>query len=331
MADAYTTTASVDYVQTAYDMLAYPPLRAELYFDQVADVKPTKQAMPGLVVTFTIQADLAVASSPLNESVDVSAVAISDNQLSVTLAEYGNSVITTSKLRAGSYVDIDEVVANVIGYNGGVSIDSVSRNVLAAGNNVNYSAGTTGITPTARNQLTVNDTLRAFDVRVAAATLRTQNVPTVGGAYWAFIHPLAAFDLRSETGQGSWRQPHEYSQPDQIWQGEIGQFEGVRFIETPRAPEFTAAGSSNSTGHFDVFATLFGGRQAFAKAFSIVDGNGPDPHIVPGPVVDKLRRFVPISWYQIVGYSVFRQPALLRVESSSSIDGLVTPPSIDIN
>lgn len=331
MADAYTTTASTDYVQTAYDLLAYPALRPELYFDQVADVKPTKQDKPGLVVTFTIQADLAVASTALNESTDVSAVAISDNQLSVTLAEYGNAVITTSKLRAGSYVDIDEVVANVIGYNGGVSIDSVARSVLQAGNNVNYSAGTTGTTPTARANLVTGDTIRAFDVRVAAATLRTQNVPTVGGAYWAFIHPMVAFDLRSETGSGSWRQPHEYSQPDQIWQGEIGQFEGVRFIETPRAPEFAAAGSSNTTGHYDVFATIFGGRQAFAKAYSIVDGNGPDPHIVPGPVTDHLRRFVPISWYQIVGYSVFRQPALLRVESQSSVDALITPPAVDIN
>jgi N4-gp56 family major capsid protein len=226
-------------------------------------------------------------------------------------------------------VDIDEVVANVVGYNAGVSIDSVARSVLQAGTNVNYSAGTTGTTPTTRAGVTYQDTIRAFDVRVATTTLRTQNVPTVGGYYWAFIHPMVSIDLRQETGQGSWRQPHEYSQPDQIWQGEIGAFEGVRFIETPRAPEFTAAGSSNTTGHYDVFATLFGGRQAFAKAHSIVDGNGPDPHIVPGPVTDHLRRFVPLGWYQIVGYSVFRQPALLRVESASSVDALISPPSID--
>lgn len=330
IADVYTTTASVDYVQTAYDMVAYPALRPELYFDQVADVKPTRQAMPGLVVTFTIQSDLAAASSPLNQSTDVSAVPISDNQLSVTLAEYGNAVITTAALRAGSYVDIDEVVANVIGYNAGVSIDSVARSVLEGGNNVNYSAGTTGTTPTARNQIVAGDTIRAYDVRVAVATLRTNNVPTVGGSYWAFIHPEVVFDLMSETGTSSWTEPHVYSQPDEIWEGELGRFQGVRFIETPRAPVFTAAGSSTTAPH-DVFATLFGGKQAFAKAFSIVDGNTMDPHIVPGPVTDHLRRFVPIGWYHIVGYSVFRQPALLRVESASSIDGLISIPSVDVN
>lgn len=309
-------------------MVAYPALRPELYFDQVADVKPTRQAMPGLVVTFTIQSDLAVASTPLNQSQDVSAVAISDNQLSVTLAEYGNAVITTALLRAGSYVDIDEVVANVIGYNAGVSIDSVARSVLEAGNNVNYSAGTTGVTPTARNQIVAGDTIRAYDVRVAVATLRTNNVPTINGSYIAFIHPEVVFDLMSETGNASWTDPHVYSQPEEIWEGELGRFQGCRFIETPRAPIFLAAGSSTTSPH-DVFGTLFLGKQSFAKAYSIVDGNTEDPHVIAGPVTDHLRRFVPLGWYHIVGYSVFRQPALLRVESASSIDGLITPPVID--
>lgn len=108
-----------------------------------------------------------------------------------------------------------------------------------------------------------------------------------------------------------------------IWDNELGTFAGVRFIETPRAPEFLNAGSSSASGVYNVFATIFGGKQAFAKAYSTEDGNGEDPHIVPGPVTDHLRRFVPIGWYQLVGYAVFRQAALLRVESSSSIQALI--------
>ena len=324
MAFTTTGTSNINYVQTAYDLMTRPYLRPELFFDQLADVKPTKQSMPGLVVTFTIQNDLAVASATISESVDITPVSISSSQISVTLAEYGNAIVTTGKLRAGSYVDIDEVVANVLGYNAAVSIDSVARSVVSAGTTVNYSGG-------ASSRATLNnpDYLSAFDVRLAVATLRTNNVPTVGGSYWSFVHPAAAFDLRTQTGQGSWRQPHEYAQPAEIWAGEIGMFEGVRFIETPRAPEFAGA-SSSASSPADVFGTLFGGVQAFAKAYSIVDGNGPDPHIVPGPVTDTLRRFVPVGWYQIVGYSVFRQPALLRVESVSSIDNaLGTIPSVD--
>ena len=40
---------------------------------------------------------------------------------------------------------------------------------------------------------------------------------------------------------------------------------------------------------------MFLGRQAVAKAHSIVDGNGENPHIVPGPVTDYLRRFLPLG------------------------------------
>ena len=334
MSDVYTTTSSVSYVQEAYDRLAYPALRPELHFDRVADVKPTRQSMPGLTVGFTIQADLPVASTALNESTDVAAVAISDSTVSVTLAEYGSAVISTAKLRGGAYVDIDEIIANVVGFNGGVSIDSVARSVLEAGTNVNYSAGTTGVTPTSRATVTTADTFRGYDVRVAAKTLVTNNVPRMNGSYWAFIHPEVAFDLQAETGIDGWLAPRVYSGDAQnsqqdIWDNELGTFAGVRFIETPRAPEFLNAGSSSASGVYNVFATLFGGKQAFAKAYSTEDGNGEDPHIVPGPVTDHLRRFVPIGWYQLVGYAVFRQAALLRVESSSSIQALIAGVTIN--
>ena len=323
MAYVTTQTANLNYIPTAYDLMARPYLRPELFFDQLADVQPTRQDKPGLTVTFQIQNDLATATTAISESVDITPVAISSSQISVVLAEYGNAIVTTGKARAGSFVDLDEVVANVLGYNAAVSIDSVARAVVAAGSNVNYSGGAAS-----RALLNNPDYLSAYDVRLATATLRTNNVPTVGGSYWAFVHPAAAFDLRSQTGSGTWRTPNEYTQPGEIWTGEIGEFEGVRFIETPRAPEFAGA-SSSASSPADVFATLFGGVQAFAKAHSIVDGNGPNPHIVPGPVTDTLRRFVPIGWYQIVGYSVFRQPSLLRVESVSSIDAALSIPSID--
>jgi hypothetical protein len=38
-----------------------------------------------------------------------------------------------------------------------------------------------------------------------------------------------------------------------------------------------------------------------------------------GPVVDKLRRFPPVSWYWLGTYGIFRQAALRAVESASSI------------
>ena len=316
---AYTTTASVDYAQTAYDRLAYFAYRPELYYDRAVEVKPTRQSMPGATVVFTIQNDLPIASTALNESTDLTPVAMSDSQVSVALAEYGNVTVTTAKLRGESFVEIDPIQANVVGYNAAVSVDEITKLIAQAGTTVDYAVGTAVAAATvSRASITPLNTFGASNVRLEKARLRRSNVPTFGGSYVAYIHPDVSYDLQGQTGTNTWTDPHTYSQPDEIWQGEIGMFQGVRFIETPRAPWFGNAGSSPTTT--SVYGTLFMGRQALCKAHSIVDGNGDNPHIVPGPVTDYLRRFLPLGWYHLVGYGVFRQAALRRVESSSSID-----------
>jgi hypothetical protein len=76
-----------------------------------------------------------------------------------------------------------------------------------------------------------------------------------------------------------------------------------------------------------VYSTYLMGRQSLAKVHSIVDGNGPVPKIIPGPVTDTLRRFVPLGWYWLGGYSVFRQPALLQYFTQSSLTNI--DPGID--
>ena len=317
MADSFTGQGTLNYANTAYDLMAFFALRPELYFDGTADVQPSNQSMPGSAVTFTIQNDLAVASTSLSESVDVSAVAMSDSQITLTLAEYGNAVITTALGRGTSFLDLDRLVTNVVGFNAGISLDTIARNVLQAGSNVNYAAGNGTNTATSRNTVTPANTLVAADIRNARATLSRNNVQRIGGYYLAFIHPDVSYDLQGQTGSATWNEPHAYNEPDQIWQGELGSFQGFRFIETPRAPVFADAGSS--TTFTDVYRTICLGRQALAKAYSYVDGNGEYPTVVPGPITDHLRRFVPWGWYWLGAYGVFRQQALLGIEGASSI------------
>jgi len=314
---AYTTTGTVDYVQTAYDMLAYFALRPELYFDQVADIKPTNQSMAGSSVIFNVQNDMALATTSLNESTDVTTVALTSSQVTLTLNEYGNATITSAAVRAQSFVSIDEVQANTVGYNAGRSLDELAKIQLQAGTNVNYSAGATGVTPGARNQITPSDTLRAYDIRLNVSALKRNNVPGYGGYYLAFIHPDNSFDLWQESGNQALIAPHIYSAPDEVFRGEIGSFAGARFIETPTAPLFADAGSS--TTDTDVYGVLFLGRQALAKVWAIKDGNGPLPVIVMGPIVDTLRRFQPLGWKWMGGFGVFRSASLWRQECASSI------------
>jgi N4-gp56 family major capsid protein len=402
--DSFTTAGSVDFSKAAYDRMAYFALRPELYFDQAADVQPTAQSMPGSSVAFTIVNDLSIASSALTESNDVAVTSMSDSQVTLTLAEYGNAVLTTAKLRGTAFVDIDPVVANVVGYNAGVSLDTIARSALDSGTNVMYASGlgatALNSTVTARSGVTAATTLSSLDIRVARARLRSQNVPTFGGYYVGYIHPDLVADLQGETISGSniqgWRAPLVYSQPGEIWTGELGAFEGVRWIETPRAPVFQGAGASATAGVYtvtalaagqgagtigsgtftgtapqvgatlstsgatvtgtltvsavaantfsfvpgtlstysntaavtagtvtvsatgvNVYGTVIIGRQALAKAHSYVDGNGAYPHVVPGPITDRLRRFVPMGWYWLGAYGIFRQASVMRIESSS--------------
>jgi N4-gp56 family major capsid protein len=316
---ALTQASSLSTDQAAYDRLAYFALRSELLFDQAADVQPTNQSMPGSSVIFTIFADLAEATSTLAETTDITPVAMSDSQVTVTLAEYGNTINTTAKLRGTSFLDVDAAAANLIGYNAGDSIDKVVRDVLAGGTNVAYGGGGSN-DPTGRTSVAADDIIEANDVRKQTAALRAANVATFNGYYMGYIHPDVSYDLRRETGNASWNAPHVNVDTMNIYNGEIGTFESVRFIETPRAKVFAdASNGTASTGTIDVYCTHIMGRQALAKAYSQVDGNGMVPKVVRGPVVDSLMRFNPIGWYWLGGYGRFREASLRRIESSSSI------------
>lgn len=316
MPSGITIGAALDWDQTAWELRAYYALRPELYYDAVADVQPTAQSMVGNAVKFVIQSDLATQSTSINESTDITPLVMADTTVTLTLAEYGAAILTSALLRGTSFVPLDPVVANVIGFNAGKSLDTIALGVLQAGTTVAYSTGT-GPAPTSRNTVIPTNTFGAADARLARAVLVRNNVPAIGGLYAGFMHPDVSYDFRGQTGSAAWRDPHTYSQPGEIWSGEIGAFEGIRFVETPRTPLFADAGSS--TTNTDVYGTLIMGRQALAKAYSNADGNGALPRVAPGPITDFLRRWVPMGWYWLGVYGIFRQAALYRVESASSV------------
>lgn len=322
MADFYsnmTKTGNLSVDQTAFERLAYFALRPELYYDQFADVRATNATNPGATVTFTKFADLSPATTPLGEGEDVTPVALSDSQVSVTLNEYGNASVTTAKVRATSLLPVDPVAANVVGYNAGISIDTICRNTVQAGDNVIYATGG-AVDPTSRTTINSDDTLAANDVRRVVAQLRGANVPTFDGKYIGFMHPDVSYDFRSATDAAAWRDSYKYTDASGLLNGEVGEFEGVRFIESPRAPLFAnASDNSGSTGTIDVYGTLVMGRQALAKGVSLGGEYGEQPTIVYGTVTDILQRFRPVGWKHFVGYGIFRQESLRRIESASSI------------
>ena len=308
---ALTQASSVSSDTTAFEQLAYFALRSQPMFEMVADVKSTNQSHPGSAVQFNIYNDLAQATSALTETSDVTAVALGDSTVTVTLAEYGNAVTTTAKLRGTSFLNVDADAANIIGYNMANSIDKVVQGVLVGGSNVSY-----GGDATATNELAATDTITASLIRKAVANLRGDSAPTMeGGVYVGFIHPDVSYDLREDTAVTDIIQYQIRQDGAGVRMGSIGTFGGVDFIETPRIDLVANAGASN----VDQYNTVICGKQALAKAHSRGAGFGENPSVVFGPVTDSLRRFQTVGWYHLVGYGRFREASLQRIETSSSI------------
>lgn len=319
MVNAFTdTTAMGNLVQTTYDRLVEFALRSQPMFRAVADKRPAQQAMPGSSVVLELYQDLATKTATLTETVDPDAVAIGNpNTVSITLNEYGNAVLMTRKLDLFSFSNIDPAIANIVAYNLADSVDEVVQTVLRGGTQVIRQNGDPATVAPIYNGgtlvgVTTASTFSSKAVRLAVAKLRTQKVwPRKGSYYWCGIHPEVSHDLRAETGAAAWRDPHNYSAPGNIWAGEIGEYEGAYFIETPRAYSAVDGGAGGNTVR--VFRSYFAGQQALAEAVA------EEFHVVVGPVVDKLMRQRPIGWYGVAGWNIYRQEALIRVETTSSI------------
>lgn len=80
------------------------------------------------------------------------------------------------------------------------------------------------------------------------------------------------------------------------------------------AATVTSGATVTITPETRVFNTYFAGQQALAEAVA------EEFHVVIGPVVDKLMRHRPLGWYGVAGWNIYRDEALYRVESTSSID-----------
>jgi len=320
MANEYTVSSGApleDVVRTAYSRATELAFQPNLYFSQFAQGKTWDvrrgDPMPGDTVAFTIYDNLSPATSELSDEYsDVTRVPMAETQKSISLKEYGNVVTLTNKLRVTSFDNIDLAAARVVGHNMASSIDLISRAAFDAQVGANYvtfagggSAGDVGS----------SDIITAELVRKIYNKLERANVPKIeGGCYVAILHPDVIFDLRNEgygtaANAGTWRAPREYAAPENIFNGEVGEFEGFRIVSTSNARIQAGAGS----GSEDVYTSYFLGYQAVAYA----EGLKPDIRIT-GPF-DNLGRTLNVGWYALAGFGELRPEALHKLFSASSL------------
>ena len=298
-------TLGGQFVTKAYDLAVYPSLRPELIFDQFATVRPTRLTHRGGSARFSFVDDIAEQTTPLLENIDVDSVTLTSKALTVSMREYGTSVTNTALLRGTSMIAMDPLIAERVGYNAGLSVDTLARTALDAAS-ITYDDSTTGtITEIGSSASFLNGLL----LQEAVATMQADNVrPFMGGNYVCVVSPYQAQHLKYDTSDTGWRYVttrNEGTAGNSIYMGEIGMYEGVRIIVNNHL-------TSNGTAYFM-------GAEALAKVYSDAPGFGPNPRVVISPVVDKLRRFASVGWYHLVGYSVFRNDALIRIKTASGL------------
>lgn len=321
MVNAYTDTAAMsNAVQAAFDKRFEHALRSQPYFRHLVTKRPTDLTSPGSTVTLSKYVDLDPQTTPLTETVDPDAIAIGDpDQVTITLREYGIPILRTRKLYLFALTDVDPAIADILAYNSADSVDVLVQNVVRGGENlIQKLAGDVSYVQnaddtTVATTMTDTDTFDSAIARLAPVQLRSQlAIPWKGGLFCAKIHPQVSHDLRAETGAAAWRDPHNYSAAGNIWNGEVGAYEGAFYVETPRCYNAVDAGTDDNTVRR--FRTYYVGKQAIAEAVA------EEFHAVAGPVVDKMGRFRPLAWYGVAGWARYREECLIRAETTSSIN-----------
>ncbi len=242
MADTTTTSVS-NLIVTAYDKLVEFNLRSEPMFRRFASKRPSDVTNPGNTVVLQLHNDLSRVTTSLTEANDVTPVEISNTaKVSVTVDEWGNAVQRTERAKLEVLSEIDPAIADMLSYNMQDSLDYQVYEILtglATGRSGTGTANETTINGSDRT-MESTATLRAADIRKAVAKLRGAKVtPQDGKFFVGLLHPDVSYDLRSEaaaSGANVWREPHTYTEAGvgAMWTGEIGVYEGVKFIETPR-------------------------------------------------------------------------------------------------
>ena len=176
--------------------------------------------------------------------------------VSATLAQYGAYARVSDILELQG---IDPVIAEYVANFGealGESLDLVTRDVLVAGTTVQFAS-----TSTSRGNVGSGMLCSAAELREAVRTLKAANAkPIEDGKYIAFISERTWFDLMADTNiVNAYLYSKERGEANPLTKGAVGDWMGIRFVETQLATRGASLGLSGA----DVEYTMLMGKDAY--------------------------------------------------------------------
>ena len=310
-APANTTTAEGMAVEmkTFYDRTLIENAEPELVHDQWAQTRDIPKN-GGKTIEFRKYDQLPKALTPLTEGVTPEGQEMKVTKLEATVKQYGGFV-ALSDLLILTAIDNNIVEASeLIGSQAGRTLDTISREVMNAGTNVQYAEGQV----TSRAAITSDMKLTVKAVKKAVRFLKKQNAKRINGYFYGIINPDCSIDL---TEDEKFVEVVKYKNPERIYNGEIGAIEGVRFVETTEAKIFAEAGASG----IDVYSTLILAANAYAT--TKIKGGGLETIIKQlgsAGTADPLDQRATVGWKALKVTEILSQQYMVRIESASTFN-----------
>lgn len=290
-------------MKTFYDTTLLENARETMVFTQFGK----KQPMKGNKVEWRKYNTFAKALTPLTEGVIPTGQTFGMTKIEGETTQHGDFTAVSDRLELESYDDVIFGATEEMGAAEGETYDTLTRNILVAGNSVRYCPnGNTEVK--SRSEITDACILTPDVVNKAQTWLKKNKAPKINGSYVALIHPSVAYDLRNSE---EWKEYHKYNDVAPIFKGEIGELHGVRFVETNEAKVW-------KEDNVAVYATLFLGKDAFG----ILDPEGEGMEMIiktKEQIGGPLNQFGTIGYKFCHGAKILYQERILRVESGSSM------------
>lgn len=303
-------------MKTYYSKYLIANAKPKLYHDQFGQKHPIPKN-GGKTIEFRKYSPLAKALTPLTEGVTPTGKKLNVTKIESTIKQYGD-YIELSDMLILTAIDNNMLQATeLLGAQAGATSDTITREVISAGTNVQYANDKSG-----RTTLTSGDVLTAKEIKKAVRTLRNMNAePFEGGYYVGILTPDTEYDMMNDP---EWVEVSKYGKPEQLFNGEVGRLGGVRFVTTTEGKKFAKGEEGNNTS-IDVHSTLIIGKNAYGV--TELEGMGLQ-HIVKqlgsSGTADPLNQRATVGWKLAKTAELLVNEYMVRIESAATYTGPIS-------